>query len=48
MRAEGLKPRLLNLGGGYPVRHIKPIPSIETIGEVVNQELRQPAGRRCR
>ena len=33
MRAVGLKPRLLNLGGGYPVRHVKPIPSIETIAE---------------
>ncbi|MDN5752882.1 MAG: type III PLP-dependent enzyme [Nitrosospira sp.] len=36
MRRAGLTPRLLNIGGGYPVRHIKPIPSIETIGEVVN------------
>jgi ornithine decarboxylase len=27
---------LLNIGGGYPVRHVKPIPSIEIIGEVVN------------
>src|SRR3954454_1684775 len=25
-----LKPRLLNIGGGFPVRHVKPIPSIET------------------
>ncbi len=36
MRDAGLNPRLLNIGGGYPVRHIKPIPSIEVIGEVVN------------
>ena len=36
----GLKPRLLNLGGGYPVRHVKPIPSIETISELINKELR--------
>jgi ornithine decarboxylase len=40
MRAVGLKPRLLNLGGGYPVRHVKPIPSIETISEVINRGLR--------
>ena len=40
MRAVGLKPRLLNLGGGYPVRHVKPIPSIETIAELINKELR--------
>ena len=36
MRQAGLNPRLLNIGGGYPVRHVKPIPSIEVIGEVVN------------
>lgn len=39
MRLKGLRPRLLNIGGGYPVRHTKPIPSIETIGEVVNRAL---------
>ena len=39
MRLKGLKPRLLNIGGGYPVRHTKPIPSIEVIGEVVNRAL---------
>lgn len=40
MRFAGLNPRLLNIGGGYPVRHVKPIPSIETIGEVVNTAIR--------
>jgi hypothetical protein len=40
MRTAGLRPRLLNLGGGYPVRHVKPMPSIETIAEVINRELR--------
>jgi ornithine decarboxylase len=39
MRLKGLKPRLLNIGGGYPVRHTKPIPSIEVIGEVVKRAL---------
>jgi ornithine decarboxylase len=39
MKLKGLKPRLLNIGGGYPVRHTKPIPSIEAIGEVVNRQL---------
>ncbi len=38
--AIGLKPRLLNIGGGYPVRHVKPIPSIETIAQVINEELK--------
>lgn len=39
MREVGLKPRLLNIGGGYPVRHVKPIPSIEVIAEVVNDAI---------
>jgi ornithine decarboxylase len=39
MTKLGLKPRLLNIGGGYPVRHVKPIPSIEVIAEVVNRAL---------
>ncbi len=39
MLKAGLKPRLLNIGGGFPVRHVKPIPSIEVIGEVVNRAL---------
>lgn len=37
MTEAGLNPRLLNLGGGYPVRHKKPIPSIEVIGNVINE-----------
>jgi ornithine decarboxylase len=40
MAKAGLKPRMLNIGGGYPVRHVKPIPSIEVIGEVVNEGLK--------
>src|SRR5688500_10157342 len=40
MSKAGLKPRLLNIGGGYPVRHVKPIPSIEMIGQVVNESLK--------
>ncbi|HTQ76716.1 MAG TPA: type III PLP-dependent enzyme [Burkholderiales bacterium] len=39
MAKAGLKPRLLDIGGGFPVRHVKPIPSIEVIGEVVNAAL---------
>ncbi len=47
MRLAGLTPRLLNIGGGYPVRHVKPIPSIERIAEVVNHALRDiPPGVR--
>ena len=40
MAKAGLKPRLLNIGGGFPVRHVKPIPSIEVIGGVVNDGLK--------
>jgi len=35
MRGQGLQPRLLNIGGGFPVRHRKPIPLIEKIGATV-------------
>jgi ornithine decarboxylase len=40
MARVGLKPRMLDIGGGFPVRHVKPIPSIEVIGEVVNEALK--------
>src|SRR5918993_3103875 len=40
MTKAGLRPRLLNIGGGYPVRHVRPIPSIEVIGAVVNEGLK--------
>jgi len=40
MIKAGLKPRLLNIGGGFPVRHVRPIPSIEVIGQVVNEGLK--------
>jgi ornithine decarboxylase len=40
MIKAGLRPRMLDIGGGFPVRHVKPIPSIEVIGDVVNEALR--------
>ncbi len=40
MQKLGLRPRLLDLGGGFPVRHVKPIPSIESIGELINEALK--------
>ena len=40
MIKAGLKPRLLDIGGGFPVRHVRPIPSVEVIGEVVNEALK--------
>jgi ornithine decarboxylase len=45
MAKAGLRPRLVDIGGGFPVRHVRPIPSIEVIGEVVNSALEAfPAG----
>jgi ornithine decarboxylase len=40
MTKAGLKPRLLDIGGGFPVRHVRPIPSVEVIGNVVNEALK--------
>ncbi len=40
MAKAGLKPRMLDIGGGFPVRHVKPIPSVEVIGGVVNEALK--------
>lgn len=40
MTKAGLRPRMLDIGGGFPVRHVKPIPSIEVIGGVVNEALK--------
>jgi ornithine decarboxylase len=39
MLAAGLQPRLLNLGGGYPVELDATVPSIETIGQAISREL---------
>jgi ornithine decarboxylase len=39
MARAGLRPRMLDIGGGFPVRHVKPIPSIEVIGELINEAL---------
>jgi ornithine decarboxylase len=38
-RSAGLAPRLVDIGGGFPVQLAKPIPSIEDIAEVVNAAL---------
>jgi ornithine decarboxylase len=40
MLAKGLNPRLINIGGGYPVQHVKNIPTIEEIAAVVNEGLK--------
>ncbi len=39
MKAAGLRPRLLDIGGGYPVSLDSRVPSIETIAAVINSAL---------
>jgi len=39
MLSVGLKPRLLNLGGGYPIELNESVPSIEEIGAAISHEL---------
>jgi len=39
MRLKGLTPSMLNIGGGFPVRLTKPIPSVEVISDVVNDAI---------
>src|SRR5260221_3464337 len=47
MAKAGLNPRLLNIGGGFPVGHVKPIPAIEGVGDVGDPALEAlpPAGQ---
>ncbi len=39
LQAAGLRPRLLDLGGGFPVPLTKPVPTIDAIGALIRQEL---------
>jgi len=39
MLQHGLTPRLLNLGGGFPVRLNREVPTLEEIGKVIIKEL---------
>ena len=39
IRSAGMQPRLLDIGGGFPVQHARPIPSIDAIGAIVNRAL---------
>lgn len=39
MQQAGLRPALLNIGGGFPVALQEPVPTIEQIGQAVNREL---------
>jgi len=39
MRQQGITPKLLNLGGGFPVPLHQDVPSLEKIGKVIAKEL---------
>lgn len=39
MEKAGLSPSLLNLGGGFPIQHTRPMPTIEEIGATVRRSL---------
>jgi ornithine decarboxylase len=41
LQAAGMRPRLLDLGGGYPVPLTKPVPTIDAIGALIAQEIAQ-------
>jgi ornithine decarboxylase len=43
LRLAGMSPRVLDIGGGFPVQHREPIPSIEDIGATVNCALKYVA-----
>lgn len=39
LEENGLHPYYINLGGGFPTPYLKPIPSMDEIGEVINDAL---------
>lgn len=38
---KGIHLKLLNLGGGMPVQHVKPIPEVKEIGDVINESINE-------
>jgi len=36
--------KMLNLGGGIPVEHTKPVPDVEEIGEIINESIKEYLG----
>ncbi|MFW6172668.1 MAG: type III PLP-dependent enzyme [Elusimicrobiota bacterium] len=39
LREEGINIRMLNVGGGMPVEHVKPIPTIDEFSMVINNSI---------
>jgi ornithine decarboxylase len=46
LEKNGLHPYYINLGGGFPTPYLKPIPSMEEIGEVINDSIESYFGDR--
>ena len=44
LRAEGIKPTLVNIGGGFPGHYVDGIPAVETYGEAIISALRAHLG----
>ena len=40
-RLQGIKMNIINLGGGMPVKYIRNIPTVEEIGEVINESIEE-------
>lgn len=41
---EGINLKMINLGGGIPVQHTKPVPSVEEISEIINESINEYLG----
>ena len=39
LRNHGIRPRMVNLGGGFPAHYLTAIPALETYGRAINQAL---------
>ena len=44
LRSRGINIRMLNLGGGMPVKHVREIPSVGTISQVINKSIENYLG----
>jgi len=40
-RLQGIRMNIINLGGGMPVNYVRDIPSVEEIGEVINESIEE-------
>ncbi|WP_456400909.1 type III PLP-dependent enzyme [Mesoaciditoga sp.] len=40
-RLQGIKMNVINLGGGMPIKYVRDIPTVEEIGEVINESIEE-------